>query len=491
MRYDAVIIGASADGLAAAVLLARKGLKTVVIERGDRPGGLLQTREFHPGFRASPFADEIAPVPPTIHWELDLSRRGTDFLPAPCSLAHWPDRQHLLMSYDASATNLFLAEVQQIRTQTISRAEMDVPKQRRWPLFLRYDRAAPWPGRTWSAETLSGLLQRSLSDDAGSVAHLAAHALAGRTADPFLKGSALHALAPASGGSGMITGGLERLADALAAAAREAGADIRCGLDVSDLKLDNGRIAYATLADGTEFETRAVISTFDLKRTFLSLFSWKALPKAVVAQAGTFRVAGASARVLFALKARPGSLPPELLRGPIFVAPRLSRFAEANLAWRSGNLASELPTCLRIVSVLDPSLAPPGCAVMTATLGSVPFRLFDGAWTKDRRDGLRNRALVAAESVFPGIAELIIATDVIAPVDMDNALGATDGDLWGGEIAADQMFDLRPWSDPPAPRTPVRGLYLAGPSSPLGPVATCAAGFLAAKAVLSDAGTGR
>jgi phytoene dehydrogenase-like protein len=329
------------------------------------------------------------------------------------------------------------------------------------------------------------MLGHNLADD-DAVAHMAARALAGRTADPFLQGSALHLLAPASSGSGMIRGGLEGLAGALAGAARDAGADIRCGLDVSDLKLDNGRVAYVTLADGSEFETRTVISTLDLKRTFLSLFSWKALPKAIVAKAGAFRMAGSAARVLFALKTPPDSLSKELLRGPIFISPALSRFAEANFSWRSGNVASELPVCLRVVSALDPSLAPPGAAVMTATLGSVPFRLFDGAWTKDRRDSLRDHALAAAESVFPGVIERVIASDVITPVDMDHALGATDGDLWGGEIAADQMFDLRPWSDPPAPRTPVRGLYLAGPSSSLGPLATCAAGVLAAKALLSD-----
>ena len=92
VRYDAAIIGAGADGLAAAVVLARKGLKTVVIERGGRPGGLLSTVEFHPGFHASPYADEIAAIPPRIHWALGLSRRGALFVPAPHSLAVWPDR---------------------------------------------------------------------------------------------------------------------------------------------------------------------------------------------------------------------------------------------------------------------------------------------------------------------------------------------------------------------------------------------------------------
>jgi phytoene dehydrogenase-like protein len=486
VRYDAAIIGAGADGLAAATLLARKGLKTVVIERGDRPGGLLSTLEFHPGFRASPYADEIAAVPPNMHWALDLSRRGAIFVPAPCSLAVWQERRHVLSASAASPVASLLDKISGTRTNIVARAEQQAGRSQGGVFSSgRRHSVEPWPGQTWSAHSLHALLADALADE-DAAAHLAALALCGRSADPFLRGSAFHALAPGSGCSGVVMGGLGRLADALVRAAEEAGVEIRCGLDASDLKLDNGRIAGVALVDGSEHEARAVISTLDLKRTFLSLFPWQALPRQLIARVGAFRMTGATARVLFALKQPPAFPSPQLLRGPIHVAPAFSRFAEANLAWRSGSIAAELPVTLRLVSQADPGLAPRGGAVMTATLGAVPCRLFDGAWTKEKRDILRDRALAAAELVFPGVTDRVVAAEVITPGDMDEALGATHGDLWGGEIAADQMLDLRPWADPPAPRTPIRGLYLAGPSSPLGPIATGAAGVLAAQAVMAD-----
>ncbi len=487
MRYDAAIIGAGADGLAAAIMLARNGLKTVVIERGARPGGLLSTLEFHPGFRASPYADEIAAVPPRIHWAFDLARRGAIFVPTPCSLARWPDRQHLLTASVPSPAASLLRQAADMRAGAITRGgqQAERPQRRIFSLAHRRPSAGSWPGETWVTLSLQELLAQQVSDT-DAQAHLAAFALGGRTADPFLRGSGLQFLAPGTGDSGIVTGGLGRLADVLAGAAEEAGADIRCGLDASDLKLDNGRIAGVALADGSELEARAVISTLDLKRTFLSLFSWQALPKQLVARVGAFRMAGATARVLFALRSPPACSVPEVLRGPVHVAPGFSRFAEANLCWRSGTIAGELPVTLRVVSAADPGLAPPGSAVMTATLGAVPFRLFDGAWTKEKRDILRDRALGAAEAIFPGTSDHVLAAEVIAPSDMDERLGATEGDLWGGEIAADQMLDLRPWADLPAPRTPIRGLYLAGPSSPAGPIATCAAGVHAARAILTD-----
>jgi len=486
VRYDAAILGAGADGLAAAATLARKGLKTIVIEGRDRPGGLCATTEFHPGFHASPYTDEIPAIPLPVHWTFDLFRRGAIFVPAPQSVAIWPDRRHLLSDATTSPAMSLLRKAANLRADAIARARQHIVRRhRRIFSFARRPVAGPWPGQTWTTLSLSALLAREVGDEATG-AHLAAFALDGRPADPFLTGSALHFLAPGGGGSGVVVGGLGRFAAALARTAADAGAEINCGLNASDLKLDNDRIAAVGLADGTELEVRAVISTLDLKRTFLSLCAWKSLSQPLVANVGQYRMAGATARVLFALKSatRPSSL--ELPRGAVYVAPALSQFAEASLAWRSGSIAKELPVTLRLVSALDPGLAPDGCAVMTATLGAVPLRLFDGAWTAEKRDILRDRALEAAELAFPGTADRVLAATVLTPGDMDEALGATGGDLWGGEIASDQMLDFRPWTRPGTPRTPIRGLYLAGPSSPLGPITTCAAGILAAEAVMSD-----
>ena len=76
---------------------------------------------------------------------------------------------------------------------------------------------------------------------------------------------------------------------------------------------------------------------------------------------------------------------------------------------------------------------------------------------------------------------------------MEQMLGVSGGDLTGGELAADQMLGLRPLPIP-APRRRARrwtGLYLAGPSSALGPLATCASGVAAARAVTADLAAGR
>ena len=53
---DVVVIGAGANGLTAATVLARAGRRVTLLERADGPGGQGAMVEFAPGFRAAPLA---------------------------------------------------------------------------------------------------------------------------------------------------------------------------------------------------------------------------------------------------------------------------------------------------------------------------------------------------------------------------------------------------------------------------------------------------
>ena len=75
LRYDAAIIGAGADGLAAAAQLARAGRSTVVIDRAAETGGRLRTREFRPGHFASPYLDSVPELPPELLKTLNVALR--------------------------------------------------------------------------------------------------------------------------------------------------------------------------------------------------------------------------------------------------------------------------------------------------------------------------------------------------------------------------------------------------------------------------------
>jgi len=484
LRYDAAIIGAGAEGLAAATLLGQAGLRVIVIERGARAGGRCLTREFHPGYRASPYVDDVAEIPAELYWQLDLARHGAVFVPERCSHALWPERCHAL-NFFASGNGgqaRLLAEAAERRRSIAARAVGNGEKRSRLSRAGR----APWPAADWATTALADAVAVESDDEA---AHLAALSLAGRAADPYLAGSALHLLG-ARASAGRLAGGLGRLGDALHAAADAAGVQFAFGLEASDIQRRDGRLSGVGLADGSEIAAQSIISTLDLKRTFLSFFAWNALPRTVVRRVNAFRMAGTTARVLFALSSTPEFAVPQAQDGPIHVAPSLGVLNAAYQDWRLGVVAEHLPVVLNVVSAHDASLAPPDGAVVTATLGAVPFRPFDGAWTHEKRELLRRRARDAAESVSPGFAERIVASEVIAPPDIEDALGATDADLAGGEIAGDQMLGMGPWDEPALPRTPIAGLYLAGSHLTAGAFATCAAGASAARALLADRAKG-
>ncbi|MEI9888722.1 MAG: FAD-dependent oxidoreductase [Rhizomicrobium sp.] len=473
-RYDAAVIGGGADGLAAAAMLARAGKRTILLERHETAGGRLATRQFHPGFYASPFVGDVAPIPDDLFWSLDLARHGALCAPVPAPAALWPERIVTAAGPSGEAASRRAAAL------AVARAPEPPPRWNPFAAPLRAD----WPPESWTHRSLLEVF-----DGPDEQAPLfAAAALEGRSADPYAAGSALHLLAPSGGG--VWRGGLGGLGAALVAAATAAGAEIACGLEVSDIRCTRGRATALGLADGSEIAARAVVSTLDLKRTFLSLLAWSELPRDLVKQIGDFRIAGAGARLLVALAAPPRA-PAGLLRRPLHVLPDVRRHIESHLAWRGGVLAEELPLTLRFESATDPGLAPPGAAVMGVTIAAVPHRLFDGVWTHDKRARLVAQTLGAVEQVFPGLAATVLATELVVPPDIENALGATAGDVLGGEIAPDQMFAFRPGFLRKSPYTPVDGLYLAGPSAAAAPLATCAAGAVAAEAVLADLARGK
>jgi phytoene dehydrogenase-like protein len=448
LRYDACIIGAGAEGLACAAVLGRRGVRVAVIERAAAPGGRCVTKSFAPGFSASPYADELAAIPPAIFRDLDLARRGAVLMPG---------------SEPRGA-------IDDVREAVIARvlADAAVTPSRAW--FRRARPAPPWPGEelaTRASIVCGG--EGSADSDRGALALLAGPP------------------------GGLPRGGLGALGAALRSAAEAAGAEISCGLEVTDIRRRRGRVVAVGLADGSEIAANAVISTLDLKRTFLALFAWNELPKTLVERIATFRAAPSIARLLLAL-----DTPPELpktadraiLRRPIVVA---ASHTDALRAWAAGLIPERPPAVLRLVSAVDPFLAPDGGAVLTVTLHAIPHTLFDGPWTNDKRARLQTRALVLVDEVFPGTSAKIKAAELIVPPDIESQLGLTEGDLAGGALSPSQMLSFRPFPEMSGTRTPVAGLYLAGGSSALGPLATCASGVAAAIAVLTDLGadTGR
>ena len=509
-RFDAAIMGAGPEGLVAAITLARSGLRVVLLEKTGAVGGRAATREFHPGFRASVYADELAAMPARLYRTLDLARHGAILAPSPGSACISDDRTSLFFADEARLAGsvpeaahasliAFRREVGCLQQAIESRAT-SIATLPRWRWFRSYrqsPRERSWPGGGWGSASLEELLRVRIPDPMLRL-HLAAEAVSGRAASPFLAGTALHALAPGAGRSGQPPGGLGRLGGALAAAAAAAGVTIRCNAEVTDIQVKRGRATALVVAEHEEIPARAFLSALDLKRTFLGLIAWSALPATLVKRVGRFRAAGQMARVLFALDAPPKwALPcdgPELAAGPVHVVESLEALSLSHDLWRAGVIPEAPLVTLRVPSFADPRLAPVGKAVMTATVSAMPALLFDDSWLgKRKRAQLIAIALAAAERAMPGVTSLVLGHDTIVGPDIEIALGVTGGDVEGGEFAPDQALGFRPFGDAEwrDGRTPIGSLYLAGPSSSASPLLLGASGERAALAVLADIEAGR
>jgi phytoene dehydrogenase-like protein len=277
---------------------------------------------------------------------------------------------------------------------------------------------------------------------------------------------------------------------ALARAAEAAGVVLRGGADVTACVPRRGPWARIVLASGEEIRARAILSTLDVKRSLSSLPRPNRVSAAVTKRVAQFRMAGQSARVLFALDAPPDFAfardAPDAAKGPIHIAPSLAELSAAHNDWQAGILPAAPLVTLRVPSLTDPRLAPVGRAVLTATLSPVPGRLVDGGWDKDKRMRLAALALRAAERVSPGLTRHVMGIDTIVAPDVEDALGLTGGDLEGGELAADQALGFRPLAGWEGGRTPVPGLYLGGPSAAPAPFLLGASGARAAATILAD-----
>jgi 1-hydroxycarotenoid 3,4-desaturase len=440
VRYDAAIIGAGANGLTAAAVLRHAGLKALVIERAARPGGRLVTDDFHPGFSASPFADRVPEIPAEVQAALGLA--------VPLQIENLP--HDIRLRRDAALAQIFAAAREPHGHSLLARLRRAMR-----PVLP----GAAWPGQDLAAHTLA---------DGPS---LSAWAQVGRTIDPDLAGSALALLALA--GAEPRQGGLGVLGEAFIAAA--ASAQFRLGVEADEIMVEKGRfgsrVSGVHLADGSRIEADAVISTLDFKRSILALFPWTSLPPAMTTAAAQFRMGGGAARLLLALKRPSGCLGPTLLAGD----------DNMRAAFRRGAVPERPALLIDPVSARDASLAPSGSATLTVTMTGIPARLFDGAWTQERRNGLAAGALRRIEVALPGTLAALSAVRILAPPDMEARLGATEGDLDGGQLSPDQMLAMRPGA-----RTQLPGFYLGGASTAAGPLGTGAAGYAAALSLLAD-----
>src|SRR5690242_8140279 len=311
--FDVIVIGAGHNGLTAAAYLGGAGLSTLVLERREIVGGCCVTEEIAPGCRASTTSYIASMLRPEVIRDLELASHGLRMVPCdPALQVPFPDGRVVPWWAERERT---VAELRKISIQdagTFIRVDEELKKLARYlqPFFLEpppeveLDGVESWwkllrVGRrfrgisnqeiarliSFLTGSLGDFLDRNYESEKVKTLFLANNVY-GKHGGPYDTGIALEqVLHMLSGGNhdeqgfyGHVNGGMGAIAQALAAAARKRGVQIRTSAPVARIDAHDGRVKGVVLEDGSEIQARTVLSSADPKRTFLDLVDGKELP---------------------------------------------------------------------------------------------------------------------------------------------------------------------------------------------------------------------
>jgi phytoene dehydrogenase-like protein len=287
-----------------------------------------------------------------------------------------------------------------------------------------------------------------------------------------------------TGGLPLPRGGVGGFTDALAAAARSHGAELRTGAAVARVIVDDQRVSGVRLACGEELRAATVISNADPKTSFLKLLGARHLDVQFTHRINRLRTGGMVAKLHLALERLPNFTKLADPAGRLLLTPDMDMIEEAYDAAKYGGYADKLPMEVIIPSLQDDSLAPPGRHVLSAHVQYAPYDL-RGGW-ESAREGFLETVIGNLARYAPDIRDCISASELLTPADLEQRFHVTGGHWHHAEFAIDTWWMQRPTYGASQYFTPVPGFYLCGAGSHPGGGIMGAAGANAARAVMEE-----
>jgi phytoene dehydrogenase-like protein len=468
MPPDAVVVGSGPNGLAAAIVLARAGLGTVLREAQPTLGGGLRSAELtlpgyvhdvcsavHPLALSSPFFGSLA-----------LERHGLEWVQPPAPLAHpLDDGSAAILERSIDATAAGLGEGGR------DWRALHAPFVARWDALVD-DVLAP-PVRLPHSPVLMARFGLTALRSATAVAR----GLGGTRARALFAGNAAHSFLPLESagtaafglllsvtghavGWPIVRGGSQRLADALLACFRSLGGEVHAGAPVEHLdELRSARIVM-----------------LDVGPRQLARLAGERLPARYRRALARYRYGAAAFKLDWALDGPVPWTAPECARAAtVHLGGTLEEVAASEAAHARGQV-HERPFVLFVQPTLfDDSRAPAGRHTAWAYC-HVP-----NGCTLDVTDRIERQV----ERFAPGFRERILACSALTPAELErrnaNYIG---GDINGGMMDLRQVL-ARPVAWPGPYRTPLPGVYICSASTPPGGGVHGMGGYHAARVALA------
>jgi len=522
---DVIIVGGGHNGLVAAFYLAKAGFKPLVLERRVQVGGAAITEEFHPGFRCSTLAHNTGPLRADIVRDMQLERHGLRLTtPEVSTVSLLPDGRSLVLYFDAKRAAQEIAQWSQkdaasyadfgtalgkigkvIREALVlTPPNIDSPNSGDLWGMLKTGRSIRNLGKKdlyrvlrWGPMAVADLVAEFF-DTEPLRATIAARGIFGTFLGPWSAGSALVLLlraaadpssnpAPA-GGVQFPAGGAGAITLAMAAAAKQAGAEIRTSADIAEIRVKDGVATGVVLTSGEEISARAVVSNADPKRTLMRLVDPAHLSPDFIQKIKNYRSMGTVAKINLAISALPEFTAlkakgnGDLLRGRIQISPEIDYLERAFDESKYGNFSRKPYIEITYPSLSDPSLAPAGQHVMSIYMQYAPYKLKNSDW-ESQRTALGETVVKTIAQYAPNLPRTILRHQIITPKDLEETYGLTGGHIFHGELALDQFFTMRPLLDWARYQTPIERLYLCGSGTHPGTGLTGGSGANAAREI--------
>lgn len=497
-KYDVIVIGGGHNGLVNAAYLARAGKRVLVLERRYVLGGAAVTEEVFPGFKFSVCSYVVSLLRPEIIRELDLPRHGLEILPLDGTFTPMPNGDYLWRVNDHAKTRREIARHSKLDAEAYDEYGKAMVEMAHFvkPIMTMTppDPASLNPKGLLDLLTMGRRFQKLSSEDKYNQVQLMTMS-AVDFLDQWFETDVLKATMSASGiigtflgvrspgtayvllhhymgeidgafrSWGLSRGGTGAISNAIAEAAREAGAEIRTKTPIAKILLKNGEAKGVVLENGDEFYADVISSSVDPRLTFMKMVGEEHLPEDFVEDIKRYKFRGSSGKVNLALDALPDfkSLPgagPHL-RGAVSISPSVEYMERAYDDAKYGRFSRRPYIDMVIPSLTDPSVAPPGKHVMSCFVQYAPYNLKEGNWD-EKREEFGDTVINTIAEHAPNIKNIILHRQVVTPLDLEREFGLSEGNIFQGELTLEQLFFLRPAPGWAQYRSPIKNLYMCG-----------------------------
>ncbi|WP_406813608.1 phytoene desaturase family protein [Mycobacterium sp. M23085] len=514
--YDAIVIGAGHNGLTAAVLLQKAGLRTVCLDAKLYAGGMASTVELFDGYQFEIAGSVLFPTSAEVVSELGLDTMPTIDLDVMSVAVRGVGDDPLIQYSDPIKLFTHLNEVHgaeavngmaglmgwaQAPTRALGRFEAGMPPK---SIDEMYACATNEFERSAIDDMLFGsvtdVLDRYLPDREkfgairGSMTVLAVNTLYRGPSTPGSAAALAFGLGVPDGDTMQmkkLRGGIGALTTHLRQVLERQGGEVRLRTRVTGIAVADGRVTGVRTEAGETLNAPIVISGVAPDVTLNEMIDPAALPADIRERYARIDHRGSYLQMHFALDEAPEfAAPYQVLNDPAMQA-SIGLFCtpeEVQQQWedaRRGIVPADPTVVLQIPSQNDPDLAPAGKHAASA------FALFfpiEGEVDYGRAKAEMGRRVIdKITRLAPNFERSIIRHTTFTPKHMGVMFGAPGGDYCHGLLNANQIGPNRP-----GPRgflgqpIPIEGLYLGSAGCHGGPGITFIPGYNAARQALTD-----